>query len=460
MTKSAVIYRRISRSAEESTSLAGQAEAGDAYAKARGWVVVRTYTDDGISGGKAAAARPGLAALLADAAAGRFEVVIIAKLDRLARSLVVWNETRATLAADGVDIVSVAEGLDLTTPAGRMVANVLASFAEFERERIGERIREAGDRMAREGRHFASPVPFGWRSVPRPEGAGLRLALHDEDAPYLRSVIERVLEGSITVGGAVTEAETEGRAFLSATGLRRLLRNPVLLGYKVHRGQVITGDDGLPLVAHDPIVTPSEFRALNEAIERNRLGTPRPASGELRLLNALRVVFCADCGRPLPLQRRKGDRDVYACRRGHVSADAERLEEAIEEGFLGVAGRAEVVREEVAGDPLAGETLQAALGRRDELAALVADGLMPAAVARDHLERLGATIERLEREVSTGAGVRWTSTGETFADAWAASDIEGRRSLLASSGVTVSVARAGRGRRPPMAERLEWSWPS
>ena len=453
----AAIYRRISSTSEESASLDTQATNAGAYCIARGWALVETYTDDGISGGKGADARPGLARMMADAQGGRFDVVVVAKLDRLARSLVIWNDTRAELDRSGVAVASVAEGLDLTTPAGRMVANVLASFAEFERERIGERIRDAQAEMAKDGRYYHGPVPFGWTPVPREDGKGLRLALHPEHGPYLRAIVEGILSGRLTAGAAVLRAESEGfEAFPSHTGLRRLLRNRILLGQAVYRGEPVTGEDGLPITPHDALVTSEEFRALDAAMEANRNGTPRLPSSELRLLNALGVIHCGECRRPMTIQRRP-DREVYACRRGHVSADAAGLDDAVESWFLDRFGRHEVTRVEAVGDPEAAEKLAAARSRRKDLAGLVAEGKLPAEDAAEHLDRLGATIARLEAETAAGVGERHIPTGQTFAETWEASDIEGRRSLLSESGLFATVARSGRGRRVPMLDRLDFS---
>ena len=130
------------------------------YAEARGWTSVE-YVDRGVSGSKER--RPSLDRLVADARRRRFDVVVVWRLDRLGRNLrhlvVLLDELRAV----GVEFVSLGEGIDATTPAGKLQLHVLAALAEFERARIGERVRAGLARVRASGQRLGRPpvnIPY------------------------------------------------------------------------------------------------------------------------------------------------------------------------------------------------------------------------------------------------------------------------------------------------------------
>jgi DNA invertase Pin-like site-specific DNA recombinase len=120
------------------------------YSEARGWTV-QEFVDRGVSGTKDR--RPSLDALVADAKRRRFDVLVCWRLDRLGRSLRHLILLLDELHALGVAFVSLAEGIDATTPAGRLQLHVLGAIAEFERARIAERVRLGMARARAEGRH-------------------------------------------------------------------------------------------------------------------------------------------------------------------------------------------------------------------------------------------------------------------------------------------------------------------
>ena len=125
------------------------------FAAARGWTIVQTYTDHGISGSKER--RPGLDALLRDARRRRFDVLLVWRLDRLGRSLRHLVTLLDDLQHLGVAFVALNQAIDTTTPAGRLQMHLLAAFAEYERASIQERVRAGLARVRAKGQILGRP---------------------------------------------------------------------------------------------------------------------------------------------------------------------------------------------------------------------------------------------------------------------------------------------------------------
>ena len=147
----AAIYARVSTLDQEPENQLAELRQ---YVEARGWTAVE-YVDRGVSGAKEK--RPALDELLGDARRRRFDVVVCWRLDRLGRNLKHLVTLLDELQALGVAFVSLGEGIDCTTPAGRLQLHILAALAEFERARIAERVRAGLARARREGRRIGRP---------------------------------------------------------------------------------------------------------------------------------------------------------------------------------------------------------------------------------------------------------------------------------------------------------------
>ena len=160
-TVRAALYARVSTLNGQDVGL--QLDELRQVAGQRGWVLVEEYVDEGVSGAKAS--RPGLDRLLADAQRGRFDVVLVWKLDRLGRSLQHLLGVLDDLAGWGVGFASVRDaGIDTTTPAGRLMLQILGAFAEFEREMVRERVIAGVRRAQSAGKHCGRPrVEFDLR---------------------------------------------------------------------------------------------------------------------------------------------------------------------------------------------------------------------------------------------------------------------------------------------------------
>ena len=188
ITRCAVYNRKSSEEGLEQAfnSLHAQREACEAYIQSQkheGWSVVRTaYDDGGFSGGTMD--RPALRLLLADIKRGKVDVVVVYKIDRLTRSLFDFAKIVETFDAASVSFVSVTQSFNTTTSMGRLTLNVLLSFAQFEREVTGERIRDKVAASKRRGRWMGGNVPLGYDLKDR------RLVVNAHEASTLRTIFE------------------------------------------------------------------------------------------------------------------------------------------------------------------------------------------------------------------------------------------------------------------------------
>lgn len=237
----------------EFNSLDAQREAGEAYVKSQahdGWQVVPTaYDDGGFTGGNMD--RPALKRLLADVEAGRIDVVVTYKVDRLSRSLLDFARLMETFDKHNVAFVSVTQRFDTATSMGRLVLNVLLSFAQFEREIISERTRGKIAATRRKGRWSGGLPPLGYDVDP----VARQLVINPAEANRVRAIFDMFLEhGSLMpavaelrrrrwVGKRWTKRDGQeaGGAAFDRTGLYRLLTNVVYVGKLRYKDEVHPG---------------------------------------------------------------------------------------------------------------------------------------------------------------------------------------------------------------------------
>src|SRR5437763_9588662 len=165
-------------------SLDAQREACEAYIKSQahdGWRLIPGRYDDGAFSG-ASLDRPALQQLLAEVRAGKIDIVLVYKVDRLTRSLADFAKLIELFDAHGVSFVSVTQSFNTRSSMGRLTLNVLLSFAQFVRELIGERVRDKIAASKRKGLWRGGPVPLGYRSLAK------QLVVVPEAAPTVRSI--------------------------------------------------------------------------------------------------------------------------------------------------------------------------------------------------------------------------------------------------------------------------------
>jgi site-specific DNA recombinase len=186
------VYTRVSTDAgleQDFNSLDAQREASEAYIKSQaheGWRLIRTaYDDGGFSGGSLQ--RPALQRLLEHVKARLVHVIVVYKVDRLTRSLADFAKLVELFDAHGVSFVSVTQSFNTTTSMGRLTLNVLLSFAQFEREVTGERIRDKVAASKKKGIWMGGPAPLGYRVEDR------KLVIAPKEAATVRMVFERYL---------------------------------------------------------------------------------------------------------------------------------------------------------------------------------------------------------------------------------------------------------------------------
>jgi len=237
---------------QEFNSLDAQREAGEAYIKSQGhegWKLLKTaYDDGGFSGGNID--RPGLQQLMTDIRDRKIDVVVVYKVDRLSRSLSDFAQLIQLFEQHDVSFVSVTQQFNTTTSMGRLMLNVLLSFAQFEREVTGERIRDKIAASKKKGMWMGGIVPIGYEVTDR------KLHIKEDDANTVRHIFRRYLElGSVTrLMHELRDQGIQTRKYTSAAGtiignrpfrrghLYEVLNNRLYLGEIVHKGTSYAGE--------------------------------------------------------------------------------------------------------------------------------------------------------------------------------------------------------------------------
>ncbi len=289
--KRCAIYAR--KSLEDSVekdfnSIDAQREAGEAYVrsqKANGWELLpKRYDDYGFSGGNMN--RPALKELLADCEAGQVDVVVIYKIDRLSRSICDFAELSRQFDKLGVSFVAVTQEINTATSAGRMMLNILMTFAQYEREVIAERIRDKFAASRRKGIWMGGRVPLGYRVEKR------KLVVVPEEAETVRRIFRRYTEiqspKQIALELNADGILRDGKKW-TTPHIFRLLRQWVYIGKVEYKGAVYDGEQDA-IIATDVWETVRRYMEDNDA----QVSKARGVDGLAPLKGILRCG-CCDC---------------------------------------------------------------------------------------------------------------------------------------------------------------------
>jgi site-specific DNA recombinase len=254
---------------QDFNSLDAQREACEAFIQSQrglGWVTVaKRYDDGGFSGGTME--RPALQALMSDIEKGKVDLIVVYKVDRLTRSLADFSKIVEIFESRDVSFVSVTQQFNTSTSMGRLTLNVLLSFAQFEREVTGERIRDKIAASKKKGMWMGGLPPLGYDTDDK------QLVVNHGEAETVRTIFRLYLEfgsvrdlkneldrqGLVTKRRASTSRMAGGRSFTRGN-LYQLLRNPIYIGEVRHRGQTYPGQ-------HRNIVDKKTWDAVQRMLE-------------------------------------------------------------------------------------------------------------------------------------------------------------------------------------------------
>jgi site-specific DNA recombinase len=257
---------------QEFNSLDAQREACEAYINSQaslGWKVLpQPYDDPAYSGGNLD--RPALKKLLHDIEAGRIDVVVVYKIDRLTRSLADFAKLVETFDARAISFVAVTQQFNTTTSMGRLTLNVLLSFAQFERELASERVKDKVAASRKKGKWTGGTVPLGY------DARDKKLMVNTAEAETVRTIFRRYLElksfsrlvADLDKRGIVTKrrntkvAKYQGGIPFTYGPLAYFLKNRIYLGEMHHGGKWFKGE-------HEAIVDSHTFERVQELLKFN-----------------------------------------------------------------------------------------------------------------------------------------------------------------------------------------------
>ena len=267
--------------------------------------------------------RPGLVRLLADIAAGKVDIILVYKIDRLTRSLADFAKIVDVLDKAEASFVSITQSFNTTTSMGRLTLNMLLSFAQFEREVTGERIRDKIAASKRKGMWMGGPVPLGYEVDNR------KLVINQTEAELVQHIYQRYLElnsvveladelnrqGHRTKVQSRTSGPHKGGCVFRRGTLYHLLSNRIYLGQMVHKGDFFDGE-------HQPIILTELWDQVQDKFKANASGTSRRLKSQQPSL-LVGLVFDGECRVMTPSHATKpGKRYRYYVTRSDQLDDA------------------------------------------------------------------------------------------------------------------------------------------
>jgi site-specific DNA recombinase len=441
---------RLSRETDETTSPKTQRAQIDGYAALYEHTIVAVATDLDVIGAISPFDREGLGPYLSDPELiDSWDGIIVSKLDRLGRSVMDFGRLLEWCRANNKAVISVGEHLDFSQASGVMFANVLISFAQFERERMGERRRDAAKQVRESGQWGGGQVPFGY--APSGSKGNWILVKDGKLADIAEEMAEKIIAG---------EALSAVSRWLNGTGIptprktrkargkrqakvyqwwpatvRDVLRSRSLLGEMTHKGATVLDADGMP-IRFEPILSDEKWAQLQTALDdaRNPLRVERRGASYL-----LRVVYCS-CGEPLYMTQAGNGRRYYRCRSrvagnpcGNRMIPQADLETEIDNWITSHPGYEITETRVIRGS--ASTKLLDDIGR--QIADLTQEHYVRGVARTDFHEimaRLQTEYDRLSQPKRKADRIKTVGTGRYLSEEWAHWDEQTRRRFLTEGG--------------------------
>ncbi len=432
----------------------------DQWSSINGHTVAGYAEDVDVSGSVDPFDTPQLGHWLSDRA-DEFDVIAVWKLDRLSRDSIKLNKLVGWCLDNGKTIVSTSESIDLNTPVGRLIANVIAFLAEGELEAIRERQRASRAKLRQTARWPGGRPPFGYNVVSK------QLVIDPVAHAVVNEIVNRVIDGA-SVSSVADELNRWGMPAPSdyyqslrghpgpftvkwkPTPIRNMLRSRALLGVVHHEGRTVRDDNGEPIQLAPPLIDRDQWELLQAALDKISTGsfTPRDASP----LSGL--VTCFECGSPCyhtvsRINRAKYGKSYeyrhYRCyaKCGAPMMPANFLEQLAEESFIESWGTREIVEKVyVRGDEHESD-MRRELEALDELTAALESAVSRTAKLRiqQQISKVDARIAELEQLPQRESRYEDRPIGKTYGQEWADADTAGKHRLLKTAGITISASK-------------------
>lgn len=294
--------------------------------KSNGWQLVNeSYDDGGFSGGNTK--RPALQRLLQDVRSDKVDIVVVYKIDRLSRSLADFATLQTEFEKHGVAFCAVTQDINTTTSAGRMMLNILMTFAQYEREIIADRIKDKLSASKRKGKYVGGLLPLGYDA----DSEAMKIIINPTEAESVKLIFrEYVRTGSLKrVQRMLEERNIRTKSWISQRGLahggnpislavlRNMITNPIYIGKFRYQGKIYDAE-------HEGIIPPELWQKAQAALKANKRCTQQRSTNSIEPFAGL--VYCGNCNAPMFLSKaiKKNGREYlyYVCQKDDRRANA------------------------------------------------------------------------------------------------------------------------------------------
>ncbi len=460
---------RLSLVTDNTTSPERQFEKIETYARLGDHELVeiseRDYDLD-VSGAVSPFDRPGLRRWLKEDRLDTWDALCAAKLDRISRSLFDFTALLQWLEAHGKTLIILDPMLDLTRPEGRVMANVLMTFAEYERQVIGQRVKDAYDKLVRDGKYTGGMVPFGYKPVKLGKGWGFEI--DHEYGPLVAEMADRYLRYE-TLGSIARWLQDSGvpspkdvirkRNGKPMTGtpwstaaIRIILSSPAVLGAVTNaKGEPLRDSQGVVVYRAPALISRDVYEKIQLRLAQNAVPV-RVNSTPL-----LQVAFCGQCGAPMhrtTTNKVYGDKpynySYYHCFHSHMrdgKCRAKRikagpLEEIVFDKLLELVGDIEMTESKLVPGRDYSEEMAKVVEQIRHLSGEVELGTAlghDATQQQATLDAAKAELRRLGQLKPVPARIEPVGAGRTFRQRWNELDVQGRNAYLRESEIEVYI---------------------